>query len=409
MENTSDTGSITSSIQRERSGTGNSRPRVLMVDDDQSLLDGLRRLLRRKYAITAVNSPLDALALLETDTNYVAIVSDYHMPSMTGIDFLAAASNLAPDSARILLTGSSSLSTAVDAINVGNVFRFITKPIHGDDLETTLNAACDHYESTVGDRSELSTIRADREAENVAATRTVRQLEAVMDGGIRTVFQPILRLHDLAVVGHEALSRFDIEQDKSPETWFVEAEQHGLATDLDVAALRVAIGTWASTPMSLQPLWLNLSPATVTSGAANALLAKIKHPAMLEITERTPVENYRELRAALDPLRSAGLQLAIDDVGAGYSSMLHVTELRPDVIKLDRGLIADLRADADRRALVASLISFAAEREITSLAEGVETGTEAEILSELGVDLVQGYYFGRPAAEPLDRRVESAS
>lgn len=380
-----------------------------MVDDDQSLLDGLRRLLRRKYDITPVNSPVDALALLETDTNFVAIVSDYHMPSMTGIDFLATASTLSPDSVRILLTGSSSLTTAVDAINVGKVFRFITKPIHGDDLETTLSAACEHYQSTLEDRSELSTIRADREAENDAAARSLRQLEAVMDGGIRTVFQPILRLHDLAVVGHEALSRFNIEQDKSPETWFVEAEQLGVATDLDVAALRVAIGTWASTPMSTQPLWLNLSPATVSSGAAFALLTDIDHPAMLEITERTPVANYQALRATLDPLRSAGLRLAIDDVGAGYSSMLHVTELRPDVIKLDRGLIADLRADADRRALVASLISFAAEREITSLAEGVETETEAEILSELGVDLVQGYYFGRPAAEPLDRRVEGRS
>jgi EAL domain-containing protein (putative c-di-GMP-specific phosphodiesterase class I) len=170
---------------------------------------------------------------------------------------------------------------------------------------------------------------------------------------------------------------------------------------LDLAAIRLALATWRTCAPDDQALWLNLSSETLVSRDAHRELLATPHPLVLEITERTPVEDYDELRAALGPLRAHGIQLAIDDVGAGYSSLRHVTELSPDVVKIDRSIISNLSHDTKRLALVASLISFAEVSGITALGEGVETVDEVGELVRLGAGLAQGYHFGHPHVDPV--------
>ena len=119
-----------------------------------------------------------------------------------------------------------------------------------------------------------------------------------------------------------------------------------------------------------------------------------------EVTEHAAVSGYEDIRAALLPHRELGLKLAVDDTGAGYSSFAHVLRLRPDIIKLDRSLLADIDHDAARRAFVTAIVLMALELDATVTAEGVETAAELDTLRSLGVDTVQGYLLARPSSDP---------
>jgi EAL domain-containing protein (putative c-di-GMP-specific phosphodiesterase class I) len=120
----------------------------------------------------------------------------------------------------------------------------------------------------------------------------------------------------------------------------------------------------------------------------------------LEITEHEAIDDYATLADALAPLRERGLRVAVDDVGAGYASLRHALQLAPDMVKMDISLTRDIDRDAGRRALATALISFAAETDMTIVAEGIETAGELHALRELGVKYGQGFYLARPA--PLD-------
>lgn len=376
-------------------------PRVLVLDDDQNVLDAMRRMLRGRYDVTVVQSPEVALSLLERDAGFAVIVSDFHMPVMTGAQFFEAAMCLAPHAIRVLLTGSSEPSTAIDAINLGKVFRFLNKPMSSSELRVVLGEACAEFEAATLDRDELRELRLAREADSVTAAQRRFEIEQAIKGGMHTVYQPIVRLEDGVAIGHEALSRFPGNPDRTPDRWFDEAAALDMGIELDAAALRLALSNWQRVGPGGQSLWLNLAPATVVSGAVHDLVLAAAHPVVLEITERTPVDDYDVLSDALAPLRERGIRLAIDDVGAGYSSLRHVTELRPDVVKLDRSIITDLGSDHNRQALVSSLIAFANESGITALGEGIETRSEAGVLAALRATYGQGYHFGRPAERPV--------
>ncbi len=118
---------------------------------------------------------------------------------------------------------------------------------------------------------------------------------------------------------------------------------------------------------------------------------------ILEITEHETVAHYSRLNRALDPMRSQGLRVAVDDMGAGYSSLRHILQIRPDLIKLDMSLCSGIDKDPARRALASALISFSREIDSQLVAEGVETEEERDVLRSLGVNLVQGFLLGRPS------------
>jgi EAL domain-containing protein (putative c-di-GMP-specific phosphodiesterase class I) len=124
---------------------------------------------------------------------------------------------------------------------------------------------------------------------------------------------------------------------------------------------------------------------------------------VLELSEHDPVLDYRVLLDALAPLRRSGLRLAIDDVGAGFASLRHILLTSPDVIKLDRSIVAGIAADPILRRLVRSLTEFGHGAGAAVVAEGVETRDDALALRDVGVDYGQGWHFARPgSADQLD-------
>jgi EAL domain-containing protein (putative c-di-GMP-specific phosphodiesterase class I) len=154
---------------------------------------------------------------------------------------------------------------------------------------------------------------------------------------------------------------------------------------------------------------MNVSPATLVTPAMTDFLATLPlRRILLELSEHDQVEDYDVLRAALRPLREQGLRLAIDDVGAGFSSLRHIVVTEPDVIKLDRSIVAGVAEDRVLRSLVRSLVDFASGLGSVVVAEGVETVEDARTLHDLRVGYGQGWFWGRAVpADLLEDQFES--
>lgn len=236
------------------------------------------------------------------------------------------------------------------------------------------------------------------------ATRHKRLNETIDGSRLRTAFQPIHNLSGGHLVGAEALSRFEEAAGTNPERWFAEAAALGRSADLELAALSVALQSAEHLPPCLY-VALNVSPATCLDPRLLVALESSVLPLerlVLELTERLEVERYSPLISALEPLRRRGLRVAIDDTGAGFSSMRHVLRLRPDIIKLDRSLIAGIDHDDGLRALGAAMTVFANQIGATIVAEGVETESELAAITQLGMTAAQGYLLGRPTMDKTE-------
>jgi response regulator RpfG family c-di-GMP phosphodiesterase len=129
--------------------------RVLCVDDEPMVLEGLERNLGEAFEIVTASSGLDGLALIAASPPFAAIVSDMRMPQMTGAEFLAQARRLAPDATRVLLTGYADTSAAIAAINDGHIFRFLCKPCAPDVLQRHLVDAVRHHALVTAERELL--------------------------------------------------------------------------------------------------------------------------------------------------------------------------------------------------------------------------------------------------------------
>jgi EAL domain-containing protein (putative c-di-GMP-specific phosphodiesterase class I) len=238
-------------------------------------------------------------------------------------------------------------------------------------------------------------ISRDLEAANLLEEKRRRIKGALEERQLTAVYQPIYCLESGGMSGAEALSRFSGVPTRSPDKWFKEAAEVDLSIELEIAA-RTALSALSGLPPDVY-LSVNASPQTVLSGGLTALLADLPGDRIvLEITEHTSVTDYEKLSAALLPIRATGVRLAIDEAGAGYSSLRHILDLQPEIIKLDIALTRNIHLDPARRALASALIRFGWETHCEIVAEGVETEGELLSLKNLGVQKAQGYHLGRP-------------
>jgi PAS domain S-box-containing protein len=215
-----------------------------------------------------------------------------------------------------------------------------------------------------------------------------------------SVFQPIVALADRSPIAFEALTRF--HDGSPPDRRFVEAESVGMSLRLEAATMAMALKSLRGIPAGMA-LTLNVSPELLLeTRLLKRLLDPIGRAIILEITEHRQIKDYEVVRRSLLDL-PATVGLAIDDAGAGFASLRHVIELRPNYVKLDRGLVTGVDLDKGRRAVVAGMVQFARSAGCQLIAEGVETEAEHEALFELGVDYGQGYLYAAPASIGIPR------
>jgi EAL domain-containing protein (putative c-di-GMP-specific phosphodiesterase class I) len=232
------------------------------------------------------------------------------------------------------------------------------------------------------------------------------RLDPVMTaGGPNVVLQPIVDLGSGTRCGAEALSRFPAEWGRTPDVVFAEAHSIGQGHRLELLALSRAAALLDQVSGYVS---MNVSPQTLLTPMCGELLAGLPlDRIVLELSEHDPVLDYDGLGTVLAPLRAQGMRLAIDDVGAGFSSLRHIVVTNPDIIKMDRSIVSGLDSDPVLAKLAQSLVEFAHSFGACVIAEGVETAAELEMLQGLRVDGGQGWLFGRPA--PADLLVDEGT
>lgn len=235
------------------------------------------------------------------------------------------------------------------------------------------------------------------EAQQAASRQAVYDLLAA--GSLSAHFQPIVSLSSGDAVAAEALARFPAGSVRTPQQWFAEAASAGVGVLLESAALVAAAEGLTALPEHVA-LSVNVSAQMILDPSFACLLARLPpERIVLELTGHDPAAS-EALCTALAPFRARGLRLAVDEFGAGYTSMRSSGALNPDWVKLDRSVIRDVDADRDRRALCRAIVTYAKTLGALVVAEGVETAEELAAVHRLGVDYVQGYHLARPGPLP---------
>lgn len=243
----------------------------------------------------------------------------------------------------------------------------------------------------------------------MTVTEQLSTLDRILaHGDITSLFQPILSLSERGVLGYEALSRGPSNSAlHSPINLLAAARFAGRLNELEMTCRENACRRYSQQQLQGK-LFLNVSPDTLleTSHRPGRTLELLQQHGIsadrvvIELTEQMPTDDFELLDSALHHYRDMGFSIALDDLGAGYSSLRMWSQLRPDYVKIDRYFIDGIHRDAVKREFVESIMKIARASRSKVIAEGIELREELNILSDMGVDLVQGYLLGRPEAEP---------
>jgi EAL domain-containing protein (putative c-di-GMP-specific phosphodiesterase class I) len=369
--------------------------RILLVDDDQEVIRGVARALRRNAftVVTAGNGSEAAERLKES--SFDVVLSDISMPGMTGIDLLRVVRQSDLDVPMILMTGSPTLETATRAIQLG-VLGYVIKPVDVSELVATVERAVQmsrlgrikrealEYLQTTGDWI------GDRAGLDVTFTSALETLWMA--------YQPIVSWSQKRTIAFEALVRPTHPALPHPGALIGAAERLGYIHRLGRQLRDNVAATVAATP-EVPQVFVNVHGHDLIDDqlySATAPLSLIAKRVVLEITERASLESTPDLMSRIGRLRKLGFRIAIDDLGAGYSGLTSFAQLQPEIVKIDMSLVRNVDREPTKERLVRSLAELGRDMNILVVCEGVETAEERDTLLALGCDIFQGYFFARP-------------
>ncbi|WP_263138568.1 bifunctional diguanylate cyclase/phosphodiesterase [Pseudomonas sp. RIT-PI-AD] len=243
----------------------------------------------------------------------------------------------------------------------------------------------------------------------MTVTEQLSALDQILaHGDLTSLFQPIVSLSERSILGYEALIRGPSNSPlHSPMTLFAAARHGGRLSELEIACRRRICASFQDKALEGR-LFINVSPESLLDpshqpGRTLQLLQAFgiaPDRVVIELTEQAPTDDFALLQNALHHYRAMGFSIALDDLGAGYSSLRLWSELRPDYVKIDRHFIDGIHQDAVKREFVGSILQIAKTSRAQVIAEGIELPEELRVLADMGVDLVQGYLLGRPQENP---------
>ena len=251
-------------------------------------------------------------------------------------------------------------------------------------------------------------IRAERALERARSPWFPKLLSS---DGLFPHFQPILKLKDGSVHGRESLIRGRLgDRILTGGEILTAAMAHGALFDLDMRARSVALEHGVPLLPGGEVLFVNFDPSAVydpdaSLRATRAVARRLEFPLERVCFEVAQTEAFADswfLYRILDAYRANGALVALDDLGGDSASLNSLRQLRPDYVKVDMRLVYGIDMDPARQRLVGALIDYAHELEICVVAEGIETEAELTVIRELGADLGQGWYIGRPEEVPAE-------
>jgi EAL domain-containing protein (putative c-di-GMP-specific phosphodiesterase class I) len=293
----------------------------------------------------------------------------------------------------ILIAGAPSVATAVEAVAQG-AFRYLVKPFEPEELTSLVDTGVGFYrlakiKRQVFEAMDVDNIPADRVGLGVSLDRAIE--------GLWMAYQPIVSWPNRSLFAYEALMRSTDSSLPHPGAILHAAERLKRLPELG-RAVRSNVASMLSQEPS-KTMFINLHPLDLMDDdlyEKSSPLTQYSKQIVFELTERAALDSVDDVRGKIKQLRDLGFRIAVDDLGAGYAGLTSFAQLEPDIVKLDMSLVRDIHLKPTRRALVLGLLSACRSLGVDVVAEGIENAEECEVLVESGVELLQGYFFGRP-------------
>lgn len=432
------------------------RARLLVVDDDPGVRQLLARQLRQQgYYVDVAASGPEAVEYVDQNS-YDVIVSDVRMPIMDGIELLKVVRQHDLRVPVVLLTGAPVLDGAVQALEFG-AFHYLAKTTGLPELERVVDRAASWRRSTAPfdtgvfmesttlidgtaaddgtatddgtaptestgpvearDRALLqSAAREMTEAAGSAVPTEASQLRPRRSGALARrsrlgasldrcladlwiAYHPIVDVIRHEVFGYEALLRSTEPTLPHPTLVCEAAKRLGRLDDLGRVTRDRAAQAFAGSELPSGLLFVNLHVTDLDDPLLrnpNAPLSQIADRVVLEITERSSLDEVRNTRSRVAALREMGFRIAVDDMGSGYAGLTSLALLEPDYVKLDMSLIRDVHLNLTQQKVIRSVTDLCRDLGMKVVAEGVETVDERDVLIESGCELLQGFLFAKP-------------
>ncbi len=228
----------------------------------------------------------------------------------------------------------------------------------------------------------------------------MRTVEEVMEADeLYIAYQPVVDLKRKEVFSYEALVRSHAKEYPEPYLLIQSAVEQRAMGKLGRYLRRLAVEGCTA-----HRLFLNIHPDEFSEPwlvRPDDAVTTHTEDIYLEITESVPLSHYQHCHSVLAELRTRGAKIAVDDLGAGYSNLKYIVDLEPEVVKLDRELVTNLRKNTRLYRLVVGLVNLCSEFGARVVAEGIETEEELEAVISAGVDFGQGFYLQRPNPEVM--------
>lgn len=367
---------------------------VLVVDDDEHVRLAVSMSLQGPGRTILTCSDIESAQLMVESQPITAIVTDIRLTgpfAFEGLDFISHAARHRPECRIVLMTGNGSEELRREAKARG-ASAFLLKPFTITELEEVLELPT-HSEGE----------------SRLLAIPTLDQILA--DHATYTVFHPIMRVSSvgLGVYGYECLTRVVTDTPlRNPELFFRYADRQKKLYETERQCIDNAFAASGALPPDAL-LFVNVHPQTLCRSEFAETFTRIAKqyavdPArvVLEITEQSPIEDSASCLRNINKLRAAGVRFALDDVGVAYSHLLLIHEIRPSFLKISQDFGTDFERHENKQKIVSSIIALALSFGCELILEGVETEGTAAAAITLGIPLLQGYLYGRPAtAESL--------
>lgn len=367
--------------------------RVLLVDDDPSILRMLKTVLQRNgFATREARDGENAMALLSQQP-FNIVVSDVNMPGGGGMEFLRSVREKNIELPVIMITGKPTVETTTQALEFG-VFRYLLKPVSPKALTDAIERALGEYRAGHGNRLCSATEDAMLGDRNTLEDRFDAALASMW-----MAFQPIVEPRSGVTYGYEALLRTDAPSLSSPTAILCAGKRLARISEVG-QAVRRTLGT-LPLPDGCA-LFMNLHPSDLLDEdlyAPHAALTRNAWRVVLELSGRAAFDDSVDIPKCIERLKRLGFRIALEDLGSSHAGPTFA-RLNPDIAKLDPELVRDVHLDPRKQAIVRSICGLGREIGIRIVAEAVEAPEERDTLMALGCHLMQGYLYGRPSRIP---------
>jgi len=304
------------------------------------------------------------------------VVTDVRMPNLDGVELLRSIRSFDGVIPVVLMSGQPTIDTAIEAIEL-RALRLLQKPFDVDVLIDTVTQA----------------IRSRCSAAPVRLHETIDRSLA----SLNMVYQPIVRVGDHDTLAWEALAR-SRQGCANPSELIALAEQTHRIDEVG-RAVRDLVARDAEALPDDAMLFVNVHPMELADPhliSRGAPLTGLANRVVIELTERASLERVESLETKLDALRALGFRLAVDDLGAGYSGLSTFARVEPEFVKLDGSLVRGIDGSPSQQSVVTAMMDLASKFGSQVIAEAIETDAERRALLALGVQWMQGFFFGRP-------------